>query len=41
MDFVLDFVIDVDIDNCINWSSKTMHKKSTTNSDKKLIFNYI
>ena len=41
MDFILDFVIDIDIDNCINWSSKTMHKKSTTNADKKLIFNYV
>ena len=41
MDFILDYIIDIDIDNCINWSSKTMHKKGTTNSDKKLIFNYI
>ena len=41
MDFVLDYIIDIDIDNCINWSSKTMHKKSTTNADKKLIFNYV
>ena len=40
-DFILDFVIDIDIDNCINWSSKTAHKKNTTNADKKLIFNYI
>ena len=27
MDFILDYIIDIDIDNCINWSSKTMHKK--------------
>ena len=41
MDFILDYIIDIDIDNCINWSSKTMHKKSATAADKKLIFNYV
>ena len=41
MDFILDYIIDIDIDNCINWSSKTMHKKNATAADKKLIFNYV
>ena len=41
IELILDYIIDIDIDNCINWSNKNMHKKGITNADKKLIFNYI
>ena len=41
MNFILDYIIDIDIDDCINWNSKTMHKKNATATDKKLIFNFI
>ena len=30
-----------DIDDCINLSSKTMHKNNATAADEKLIFNYV
>ena len=41
LDFILDNIIDIDVDNSINWSNKTFHKKSVTSSDKKIIYNYI
>ena len=41
MDSVLDFFLDLDIDSYINWNTKTMHKKSTSNTDKKIIFNFV
>ena len=41
LDFILDNIIEIDIDNSISWSSKTFHKKSVTSSDKKIINNYI
>jgi hypothetical protein len=40
-DLILDYIIDIDIDNCISWSNKIMHKKIISASDKKLIFYYI
>ena len=41
LDLILDYIIDIDIDNCISWSNKILHKKGISNSDKKLIFYYI
>ena len=41
LDFILDNIIYIDIDNSISWSNKTFHKKSVTSSDKKIINNYI
>ena len=40
-DLILDYIIDIDIDNCISWSNKIMHKKTISVSDKKMIFYYI
>ena len=39
--FILDDIIDININNSINWSNKIFQKKKITLSDKKLINNYI
>jgi hypothetical protein len=41
MNLILDYIIDIDIDSCINWRKKTVNKKLITESDKKLIIAFI
>ena len=41
MNLILDYIIDIDIDSCINWRKKTVNKKLITESDKKLVIAFI
>ena len=41
INLILDYIIDIDIDNCINWNNKMMQKKGITEEEKKLIMNNI